>query len=100
MDDWGFSHLPEDWSLLFNVFASHELIERVMALFVSLLKPVHLVDPLETSIANISRMDVMKSVRAAVLDERKRKEDATLVASILLASFEVRVHTWIQSTES
>ena len=66
-----------DWSLLFDVFGNHKLVGRVIALFISLLQPGHRVDPIKIVTANAFRVDVMKSVRVAVIDARKRQEDAT-----------------------
>ena len=78
-----------EWTFLSESFASHKLVGGLIIACALIAAPDYINDPGAMGTSRALHVNALGAVRAAMLDAKEIREDATLVASMLLASFEV-----------
>ena len=73
----------KDWSYLAEAFLFHPLVRNLIQAYTPI-RPLG-----NVSTAAVFNIEVIRAIRMATLDIKAVKEDVTLVASLLLAMFEV-----------
>jgi hypothetical protein len=82
-----------EWSYLFEMFAGHKLVRGLVVACALIVAPEGNSNSGAVGTARTLYVNALGAVRTAICDTKEVREDATLVALLLLASFEVSNHT-------